>query len=202
MLSYEEVEEVLPSPIKIEICCDSDYFKMTVQDSFEVLLDEHNKKYDTKIENISRRFSDFDESQLEDNEFEIRIGGQLIHKGKGPDFFEDDQSCIKNFYKSIVSLTEGILDTWHDQIISVQEENNKKLEIYKEESYDEILYAYYCIHSDTRAFQYLKKLAARYPNSFYKNKLRRVYINGLHGWHKKNKDLANKMNGRVRHRNF
>lgn len=207
MISHEEVEELLPCPIKIEICCDPDDFKNSVQDSFKDLLIKHNKNYDTKIEHIVRHYNQEDEDEefpiLEYNECRIFVGKEIVQCIKCPDIKTSELSLsipqsISDYYKSIVPITEQILNIWHDRIIEIQEENNIKLEKYMLDEYDEILYAYYSIRSDSRAFMYLKKLATRYPNSRYKNILRRIYKNGLYG-HKKNIALANKISKRRCH---
>ena len=207
MISHEEVEELLPCPIKIEICCDPDDFKNSVQDSFKDLLIKHNKNYDTKIEHIVRHYNQEDEDEefpiLEYNECRIFVGKEIVQSIKCPDIKISELSLsipqsISDYYKSIVPITEQILNIWHDRIIEIQEENNINLEKYMLDEYDEILYAYYSIRSDSRAFMYLKKLATRYPNSRYKNILRRIYKNGLYG-HKKNITLANKISKRQCH---
>ena len=207
MISHEEVEELLPCPIKIEICCDPDDFKNSVQDSFKDLLIKHNKNYDTKIEHIVRHYNQEDEDEefpiLEYNECRIFVGKEIVQCIKCPDIKTSELSLsipqsISDYYKSIVPITEQILNIWHDKIIEIQEENNINLEKYMLDEYDEILYAYYSIRSDSRAFMYLKKLATRYPNSRYKNILRRIYKNGLYG-HKKNITLANKISKRQCH---
>lgn len=207
MISHEEVEELLPCPIKIEICCDPYDFKISVQDSFKDLLIKHNKNYDTKIEHIVRHYNQEDENEefpiLEYNECRIFVGKEIVQCIKCPDIKTSELSLsipqsISDYYKSIVPITEQILNIWHDRIIEIQEENNINLEKYMLDEYDEILYAYYCIRSDSRAFMYLKKLATRYPNSRYKNILRRIYKNGLYG-DKKNIALANKISKRQCH---
>ena len=207
MISHEEVEELLPCPIKIEICCDPDDFKNSVQDSFKDLLIKHNKNYDTKIEHIVRHYNQEDEDEefpiLEYNECRIFVGKEIVQCIKCPNIKTSELSLsipqsISDYYKSIVPITEQILNIWHDRIIEIQEENNINLEKYMLDEYDEILYAYYSIRSDSRAFMYLKKLATRYPNSRYKNILRRIYKNGLYG-HKKNITLANKISKRQCH---
>ena len=204
MMSLKDVEELLPSPIKIEICCDPNDFKMVVQDSFNEVLKNHNRNYDTKIENIRRNYvneyGDEDFSMLEHNECRVFVGNKIVQYTKCPDIYTTDLSVeipqsISDYYMSIVPITEQILNIWHDKIVEIQDENNKKLENYKLDGYDELIFAYYSINSDDRAFQYLKKLATRYPNSNYNNRLRRVYRNGLYG-HRRNKKLACKINKR------
>lgn len=198
MLSATEVEEVLPSPIKIEICCEADDF--IVGDLFKNLLEKHNKKYETKIEYIARHYIDEDlkDTDYGHNEFKIFVGKELIYSGRGPNIFEETPELNESFFMSLIPITEGILNTFHKKIIEIQEENKKTVAKYEEEGYDEILYAYYCIRSDSRAFMYLKKLATRYPNSKFKSKLRRIYGYGLYG-HKENIALANKISKRQRH---
>ena len=137
---------------------------------------------------------------LEHNECRVFVGNKIVQYTKCPDIYTTDLSVeipqsISDYYMSIVPITEQILNIWHDKIVEIQDENNKKLENYKLDGYDELIFAYYSINSDDRAFQYLKKLATRYPNSNYNNRLRRVYRNGLYG-HRRNKKLACKINKR------
>lgn len=202
MLSIEEVEEVLPCPIKIEICCEAENFRITVGDSFKNLLEKHNKKYETKIEYIARHYIDeyLEDTDYGHNEFKIFVGKELIYSGSGPNIFEETPELNESFYMSLIPITEGILKTYHEKIIELQEENKKTLAKYEEERYDEMLYAYYR-RSDGKAFQYLKRLATRYPNSKYMNKLHRVYRNGLYGWHRRNPAMTIKLNKNSRYHN-
>lgn len=204
MLSTEEVEEVLPCPIKIEICCEAENFRIAVGDSFKNLLEKHNKKYETKIEYIARHYINEDQEDTDygHNEFKIFMGKELIYSGSGPNIFEETPELNESFYMSLILITEGILKTYHEKIIEIQEENKKTLVQYEQEQYDEMLYEYYLMRSDGKAFQYLKRLATRYPNSKYKNKLYRIYRNGLYGWHRRNRNLANKTNKRNNHEDF
>ena len=151
--------------------------------SNEIIMLNHNRNYDTKIENIRRNYvneyGDEDFSMLEHNECRVFVGNKIVQYTKYPDIYTTDLSVeipqsISDYYMSIVPITEQILNIWHDKIVEIQDENNKKLENYKLDGYDELIFAYYSINSDDRAFQYLKKLATRYPNSNYNNRLRRV----------------------------
>lgn len=196
MLSFEEIEEALPIPIKIEICCNPDDFNMAIQDSIKTLLSDHNKNYETKIENIIIHYISFEDKILNHNECRICIGKEDIHFMKGLDLIEDSHELSEEYYRSIINLAEAVLKTWHEKIIGIQNENELKLAQFKIDGYDELLYGYYCIRHERKAFEYLKKLAARYPNSKYVNQLRHVYRTGLYGWHKRNDKLSKKMSKR------
>jgi len=193
MISSHEIEEFLPIPIKIEINDDQNEFELAVGNSFQKLLDKHNKGYETEIDNISIFFCDNDEGTLEHNECQIFIGKEVVHSMKGTESFDEDSQLAVEYYKSIVNITDDILSAWHDKIIEIQNENELKIEQYKAEEYDELLYGYYLMQHDSKAFKYLKKLAARYPNSTYMNKLRRVYRYGLYGWHRRSYALNRKL---------
>ena len=69
------------------------------------------------------------------------------------------------------------MSVWHDKIIKIQEANKRTLEKYKADQYDEMVYAYYSYRTDDEhsVFQYLKRLAERYPNSRYMNSFNRQY---------------------------
>lgn len=188
MITKEELEESLPFPVKIVICCVPRDFRMAVNDSFQEMLDRHNENYESKIDHVFRFYVDTDDNELEleYNEFEIYIGKDLVYKGKGPALFDTTPYEDECFYNSIVTIMEGILNASHDRIIKVQEENYRKIEQFEDEEYYEMLYAYYNFRINSKAFFYLKKLATRYPNSEYMTKLRRVYRRGRPGWHRRN----------------
>ena len=210
MINPEEIEELLPFPIKVEICCDSTDFKTIVKNSFSEILTRHNKNYETKIGHIIRHYLDEDDSLMERNDCCIFVGKEVVQYIKFPNSdtseeYDGFSQQVVDYYWSIISITEKVLDTWHDKIVEIQEENNSKLEKYKLDGYDEILYGYYLLHSDAKAFQHLKKLATRYPNSKYMNRLRRVYRLGSNGWHRKNRSLSYKIDIRqhdVSYENF
>lgn len=96
---------------------------------------------------------------LEDNEFEIYVGRELVYSGKGSSFYFDTfEELTEKFYQSIATITEGILESWHDKIIEIQKENLLKLEQFESEGYDELLYSYYDSRRDLKALHYLKGL--------------------------------------------
>lgn len=201
MLSKEDVEEMVPSPIKINITCNDDDlcdFDENYQNPFDKLKKSFNKKHDTKIEDIIVEYfcfgdEDFDEESeyKNENSYVISVGKETVYVMEPSD--DSRSQSFYDFYMSCKSVTEKIMNTWHDKIIEIQEDNNKKLEMYKMEEYDELLYSYYRMRGNEQAFIYLKKLAFRYPNSIYMKNLRRIYSIGKCGWHKKNKDLCVKL---------
>ena len=118
-----------------------------------------------------------------------------LHKGKVNRLRQKNQkneNQNKEFWTSFLSLVEGILNIWHDEIIKAQKDNDAKLKKIKEEGYDEFLFAYYYFNNDTKFFMYLKRLATRYPNSRY---AKSVYGSG----HRKKK---NKYKIRTKLKNF
>lgn len=177
-LSLRELEKSLPFPIKVILCdCDSIDLKNTIRELFWNIERKHNKKYVSKIEYIKLFFEgDLD---LEDNGFEIYVGRELVYSGKGTSFYFDTfEELTEKFYQSIATITEGILESWHDKIIEIQKENLLKLEQFESEGYDELLYSYYDSRRDLKALHYLKRLAKRYPNA-YKTKLLGIYRRGF-----------------------
>lgn len=177
-LSLRELEKSLPFPIKVILCdCDSIDLKNTIRELFWNIERKHNKKYVNKIEHIELFFEgDLD---FEDNEFEIYVGRELVYSGKGSSFYFDTfEELTEKFYQSIATITEGILESWHDKIIEIQKENLLKLEQFESEGYDELLYSYYDSRRDLKALHYLKRLAKRYPNA-YKTKLLGIYRRGF-----------------------
>lgn len=194
MIFPEDLEEILPCPVKIELCGNVHHFNYAIRDSLKKLLQKHNEKYDTKIDYLPRFFRDPDDNKtnIAWGEYIISVGGNIVHDGKAPT--EDDET--KNeivFYKTILPVAEGVLNIWHDKIIEIQEENKKKIKKYEEEGYDELLYSYYNLHSDRRAFIFLKRLATRYPKSDYMRKLRSVYRHGAYGCIKANEAMLKKI---------
>lgn len=102
-----------------------------------------------------------------------------MYSGKGSSFYFDTfEELTEKFYQSIATITEGILESWHDKIIEIQKENLLKLEQFESEGYDELLYSYYDSRRDLKALHYLKRLAKRYPNA-YKTKLLGIYKRGF-----------------------
>ena len=181
MLTFEDVEKIVPHPVKLEIGCDSGNFKCTFGDELIKVLENHNKKYDTKIECIPKHFWDLEDEdcKLQWNEYEIYVGNELIYKG--------------TVLAELDSRLKEVLNSWHDKIVELQEENKRKIEQFEQDGYDELLYIYYRMRAENKAFCYLKRLASRYPNSIYRNTLRRVYRQGLYGWHAKSISLARKL---------
>ena len=130
-------------------------------------------------------------SHIDYNEFKIYVGRKLMHEGREPSLTPKTEKVGDEFYMSILSLIEGNLNTWHDEIIKVQEENEAKLKDFEEEEYNELLFSYYYFNFDKKAFIYLKKLANRYPHSKYMDKLCRAYRAGSYGL-KKSKRIFRK----------
>jgi hypothetical protein len=186
MFSREEIMKILPSPIRIEVCCYGDFPSDDVINLLNEIRERHNKNHDTKIENIRLRGYFFDEyeiakSHIDYNEFKIYVGRKLIHEGREPSLTPKTEKVGDEFYMPILSLIEDHLNTWHDEIVMVQKANNAKLKDLEEDGYDELLYAYYHFNFNKKALVYLKKLAKRYPHSKYKDKLCRAYRVGLYG---------------------
>ena len=204
MLSKNEIREVLPCPILIEICSDEIFFG--IHNLIKELREKHNKNRDSKIENIILDFVDEDLfPNFEYNQFKIYVGKTLIHEGIIPSLIKKNENQKKEFWTSFFSLVEGILNIWHDEIIKVQKENDAKLKKLKEEGYDEFLFAYYYSNNDKKFFMYLKRLATRYPNSQYVKILRRVYRLGRRRFHKSKYGLWKKMDkftNRAKHKDF
>lgn len=206
MFSREEIMEILPEPIRIEVCCYGDFPSNDVINLLNEIRERHNKNHNTKIKNIRIRGYFFDEyeiakSQIEYNEFKIYVGRKLMHEGIEPSLTLKTEKVGDEFYMPILSLIEDNLNTWHDEIIKAQEENDAKLKELEEEGYDELLYAYYHFNSNKKALIYLKKLAKRYPHSKYKDKLCRAYRVGLYGLKKPKRILRNKKRKRI-NKNF
>jgi hypothetical protein len=196
MLSKDEIREVLPCPIRIEICGDEPF--LCIRGLIKKLREKHNKIRDSKIENIIVDYVDEDFApDLEYNQFKIFVGKNLIHEGIAPSLIEKNENQNKEFWTSFLSLVEGILNIWHDEIIKAQKDNDAKLKKIKEEGYDEFLFAYYYSNNDTKFFMYLKRLATRYPNSQYVKILRRVYRLGYRSFHKRKYGLWKKMDKSV-----
>ena len=102
----------------------------------------------------------------------------------------------------LYSIYEDILNIWHDKIIEVQKSNKLKLKQFEKEGYNEILFTYYNFRLDKRSFFYLKKLAERYPNSRYMDKLKFVYRNGYRGWHRRSPEMVNKLDKEFAYEEF
>ena len=180
MIDDEDLEAYFPYPIKIEHgkCHDDDMVFSSLPKYYHKLLNNHNKKYNTKVESIGWVSYPEEEGILENNEFRISVGSEVVQFGKFPDAcrFEDFKDA-EAFYKKITSIAESIMSVWHDKIIKIQEENKKMLEKYKADQYDEMVYAYYYYRTNDEhtIFLYLKRLAERYPNSRYMNAFNRQY---------------------------
>lgn len=182
MIDAEELEAYFPYPIKIEHgkCCDDDdmSFPCLLKKCCNELLNKHNKKYNTKVESIGWFSYPEEEGVLENNEFRISVGSEVVQFGRFPDAcrFEDFKDA-KAFYKKIISIAELVMSVWHDKIIKIQEANKRTLEKFKVAQYDEMVYAYYSCRTDDKhtIFLYLKRLAERYPNSRYMKACNRQY---------------------------
>lgn len=184
MISLKEIEENLPFPIKIVLYCDyddCDDFLMLCSDSIKNLLNGHNRKYDTKIDSVKVHCamdyeSSDDENLLEKKGYHICVGNEVVHS----------MDCTESeYYKSVLENLKPILSIWHEKIIEVQKSNELKIQQYEDEDYHEMLYGYYSMNDNKKAFLYLKKLASRYPHSKYRNKSQKIYRFGLYGWHKR-----------------
>ena len=173
MIDSEELEAYFPYPIKIEHgkCYDDDdmSFPCLLKRCCNELLNNHNKKYNTKVESIGWFSYPEEDGILENNEFRISVGSEVVQFGRFPDAcrFEDFKDT-EAFYKKITSIAESIRSVWHDKIIKIQEANKRTLEM---------VYAYYFYRTDDKhtIFLYLKRLAERYPNSRYMNSFNRQY---------------------------
>lgn len=182
MIDSEELEAYFPYPIKIEHgkCCDDDdmSFPCLLKRCCNELLNKHNKKYNTKVESIGWFSYPEEEGILENNEFRISVGSEVVQFGRFPDAccFENFKDA-KAFYKKIISIAELVMNLWHDKIIKIQEANKRTLEKFKAAQYDEMVYAYYYYRTDDKhtIFLYLKRLAERYPNSRYMKACNRQY---------------------------
>lgn len=203
MLSTEELEEFLPFPVKIELCEDTHHFNFGIRDSLKKLLKKHNEEYATKIDYFPRFFRDTDDgtSNITWGEYAVYVGKNIVHRGKAPaDILKATEEIA--FNKTIILGAEGVLNVWHDKIIEIQNENEKKIKQYEEDGYDEVLYSYYHFRSDYRAFIFLKRLATRYPNSDYMKRLRSVYRHGAYGCIKHNAAMLNKLSKQRSRENF
>lgn len=149
MISSEEVEEILPCPVQIKICCDRDVYLETLKDWLREIREEHNEKYGEEIYCINNCFVEPDFLNDNDevfnfNEYEIYVGRENIQKGKGPDnLFTVDEEENRKFYLSFIPLMKNILESWHDRIIEIQEENRLILEDLEREENYLMLFAYY-----------------------------------------------------------
>lgn len=192
MLSKDKLLEVFSQTFKIEICVKPRLTKNFIKKSIKELLIRHNEKYDTEIEDINISFFDEYEDTLEYNDCRILVGDEVVQCIKAPDLSGEFKS--DDYYNSIISITEQILDLWHDKIIEIQDENLRKLESFIEDEYYEIVYAYYSLFQpEKNGFKYLKKLATRYPNSKYMERLIFIYRKGKNNWHRGNKKLYEKL---------
>lgn len=186
-----DVEDLLPSPIKMVINASADEFYMYNGDGFDEVLNEHNKNHDEKIKEVFVLFVDGLEQPylLEPNYYEIYVGEDNILSGYMPD---------AESYENVSKLIQFVLDSYHDQIIEAQHQLEKLLEDYEMDNFDELLYSYYRIHDNKRTFYFLKRLAEKYPASYYVNTLRRVYATGLNKMHPRNPALARKIRDKKR----
>lgn len=198
MITPERMEDELPSPILLRICCLPEDCEYIIRERLDRILDLHNENYETKIEYITSFCINEQEGVLSWNEFEVYVGKTLVHKGKGPEWSIESVLKLEAFYKLVLDVVEGVLETWHDKIIEVQMKNYEKLEDCIKNGYDELVYAYYYYHDDDRAFGYLKRLAMRYPNGSYMRRLRRIYRMGT----SRQAILASKLHNRWEGRNF
>lgn len=202
MVKNKDLEEILPFPLKVEFNFDMERINNALKDGVDDIMEEHNKNYDSKVQDIIYHMVDFEDNDynLEWNEFVVSVGNEIVFRGFVSDEFDDSEGNI-DFYEIIFSVIEKVLGEHHDKIIEQQIRNAEKLEELEKERYDEILYAHYALEHDARAFIYLKRLAKRYPNSWYRKRLRRGYLIGNYGI-KKNLKIANKMTNCRREKYF
>lgn len=201
MVNSKKVEDELPIPLKFEINGDMEDLIFAFENVRDI-IDRHNENYVTKINEIYYQTVDHDDedSRLEWNEYTVSIGKNVVLRGGWSDIYDEYETNIE-FYKSLLDLIEQVLVDYHDKIIEQQNVNEVKLMEFEKDGNDEILYLYYSTMRDRRAFLYLKRLAQRYPNSFYRNRLRRVYVNGSYSI-SKNSKMANKLKRRRGDKNF
>lgn len=189
-----EIEEMLPSPIKIVInCYEEDMDSLYYYGYFSDVLTEHNKGREEKIDSINVLCVDgLEEPYVFDpNYYEIYVGEDNVLSGILPS---------KDCYGDLTKLMDFVLSVYHDDIIKAQDIHQKKLEEFEFENYDELLYFYYRNRDDTRYFYFLKRLAEKYPHSSYDRTLRRIYRSGLDGVHEKSMAMERKLFGK--HRGF
>ena len=97
MFSENEIREILPCPIRIEIC--SATFFLCIHDLIKKLREKYNKNRDTKIEKIIVDYIEEDLlANLEYNQFKIYVGKKLIHEGIAPFLIEKNENQ-NNRYK-------------------------------------------------------------------------------------------------------
>lgn len=174
MISYEELQKILPDPVRVEIFEedideDPSQFFILINEK----LEEHNERFYKKIDRVKQEIGDCE--GLLENEFAIFVGNTMVLKGRVPD-------DIMNYDSYIAYEVATVLEVWHDRIIEVQEDNIAKLKELDAEGYDEMLYAYYYYaHNRRKMFFYLKKLATRYPHSKYMRRLIGAYKRGFDG---------------------
>lgn len=203
LVSRDDLEKILPFPIKIVICADDIfvYKNFNIRNKLQELLDIHNEKYETKIEEKIRSFIVEDDEELSNNEYAIYVGSEKVSNGKSPDC--STEKLLEKFYKSIISSTKEVLDIWHDKIIEIQEDNKLTLQLLEEKEEYEILFEHYWIIRDKKAFALLKKLNNIYPgNRHYRRLLRRIYNTGYEGWHERSPKLVKKMDEKGRKKNY
>ncbi len=202
MIKGRDLEEILPFPLKIEHNFDMERINDYLKDGVDDIIREHNENYEGKVEEIVYHIVDYEESDynLAWNEFVVSVGNEIVFRGFVSDECDDSEWNVDS-YETIFSVIEEVLCEHHDKIVEQQILNAKKLEELEKERYDEILYAHYAVEHDARAIIYLKRLTKRYPNSWYKARLRRGYLNGIYGI-KKNLKLANKMKNNRRGKYF
>lgn len=196
MVDFDYVQELLPIPVRVHVCFEHyDYMVKQLSEQLKQIKTEHNKGKEFPVNFV---LLDYDSPEWCDdinrNEYKIFIGSKQIQSFTG-DPSNEELSYIWNLISQIPNAVKGVLDAWHDEIVALQKINAEKIRELEEQKYDEVLYAYYHIINDKKAFLYLKRLAERYPNSKYCNRLRRIYRVGLKNWHEQNLSLAYKLAG-------
>lgn len=187
----DSTEEELHIPLYINISYVNEDIEESIKYKLETIVYEHNKKQVHKIEGFKNlvvvRYVDEDDEVWEDlsdkpeDSYKIKVGDTIVQSGIIPSCVSNDYEKQQLFYDSLFQLFESTLIIWHDRIIEVQEENEKKIEKYEKEEKYEILYDYFSECSSKRAFRYIKKLAYRYPNSHWATSLKDSYYSGFYG---------------------
>lgn len=180
MLSFEYTEFFLSYPIKIDFCFPQ---VVTGFDNFIVyILEKHNKKYSTEIDYIYINQI----PGLDDGDFKVYIGKELVYFGKIPSRFVDNYGAsfkdfstedeVENFFIHL----DAILETWHDKIVESQLFFKQELETLKAEEQYAILVSFYNQYDiRNKDFMFcLKQLALKYPYSEYNDILSGIYIYG------------------------
>lgn len=183
MFSDEDIMEIFPYPVKLELCTSS-----VVRLSFMCnrVTKDYNSNFEAKMPTI-RYFYNVDMEDSEEGDYKIYIGNEVVCNGRlrMEEPFKKNEECLEKILKGIVFL-------YHDQIVKVIEKNNELLSKFEQEEYYELLYVYYRRERNPRNFFCLKKLADRYRNkTVYYKRLKNRYLSGNHNH--RNIKMASKM---------